>query len=67
MERKDLLKPAMILEVPFKEKEEAKRLGAWWDPILKKWYVPVGKDIAPFRKWFPLGDKPSEHSVEFGD
>ena len=43
----------LILEVPFKEKDEAKRLGAWWDPDLKKWFVPKGQDIRPFAKWFP--------------
>jgi hypothetical protein len=39
------------LIVPFDEKEEAKSLGARWDQEKKKWYVPVGKDIGPFRKW----------------
>lgn len=29
----------LYLEVPFKEKDEAKRLGARWDPNMKKWYV----------------------------
>jgi hypothetical protein len=43
----------VILEVPFKEKDEAKRLGAWWDPDLKKWFVPQGKDPRPFIRWFP--------------
>ena len=42
-----------ILEVPFSEKDEAKRLGAWWDPQLRKWFVPAGKDLHPFKKWLP--------------
>lgn len=43
----------LILEVPFKEKDLVKELGAWWDPDLKKWFVPQGKDTKPFARWFP--------------
>jgi hypothetical protein len=43
----------VILDVPFSEKDEAKGLGAWWDPDLKKWFVPRGRDPEPFRKWIP--------------
>lgn len=39
------------LNVPFAEKDEAKSLGAWWDPHARTWYVPPGKDPAPFKKW----------------
>ena len=42
----------VILEVPFQEKDKAKDLGAWWDPDIKKWFVPAGKDSGPFEKWF---------------
>ena len=41
----------IILEVPFVEKDKAKSLGAWWDPDLKKWYVPNGTDPEPFNRW----------------
>ena len=43
----------VVLDVPFPEKEEAKQLGAWWDPVMKKWFVPLGKDPKPFKKWLP--------------
>jgi len=33
------------LAVPFGEKDEAKKLGAWWDPICKKWYAPNGEAV----------------------
>lgn len=46
-----------ILEVPFLEKDEAKNLGAWWDPQIKKWFVPAGIDVAAFRKWLPADKK----------
>ena len=41
----------VYLDVPFREKDEAKRLGAWWDAAEKKWFVPKGKDISDFEKW----------------
>jgi hypothetical protein len=40
-----------VLTVPFAEKEEAKQLGARWDPKRRKWYVPAGVDAAPFSRW----------------
>ncbi|MCB0339358.1 MAG: hypothetical protein KDD53_07125 [Bdellovibrionales bacterium] len=54
----------LILEVPFKEKDRAKELGAWWDPDLKKWFVPAGKDTAPFRRWF--SDKQHDSAPNLG-
>lgn len=35
------------LKVPFAEKDEAKSLGARWDPQAKVWYVPEGNETAP--------------------
>jgi len=40
-----------ILNVPYAEKDEAKSLGARWDPKRKKWYVPPGVDAGPFSRW----------------
>jgi antirestriction protein ArdC/phage/plasmid primase-like uncharacterized protein len=40
-----------VINVPFKEKEEAKALGAKWDRQEKSWYVPGGVNLAPFAKW----------------
>ena len=39
------------LNVPYAQKDAAKALGARWDPANKKWYVPAGKDMAPFAQW----------------
>ncbi len=39
------------LVVPFAEKDEAKALGAMWDPGIKRWYVPAGVDAAAFERW----------------
>ena len=44
-------KEKVYLNVPFKEKDQAKELGAWWDPNARKWFVPKGKEFQPFEKW----------------
>lgn len=41
----------IYLNCPFDDKEECKALGGRWDGDAKKWYVPTGKDTAPFAKW----------------
>ena len=41
----------VLLDVPFKQKEEAKALGAKWDRQEQSWYVPAGVDAAPLTKW----------------
>lgn len=44
-------KGQVFLNVPYAEKDEAKRLGARWDAALKKWYVPQGVDAEQFSRW----------------
>jgi len=41
----------IYLNVPFAQKDEAKALGARWDAVRKKWYVPENKDATLFAKW----------------
>ncbi len=38
-----------FIEVAFAEKDKAKRLGALWEPRVRKWYVPAGLDRKLFR------------------
>jgi hypothetical protein len=40
-----------ILNVPFAAKDQAKALGAQWQPDQKRWVVPAGLDLAPFQPW----------------
>ena len=49
------------LKVPFAEKDEAKNLGAKWDPTNKTWYVENCSPMSSFAKWLPLplSSKPS--------
>lgn len=43
---------ALLLNVPYEEKEEVKLLGAFWNNELKKWYVKDRKNYQKFEKWF---------------
>lgn len=46
-----------ILKVPFQDKEEVKKLGAWWLPEKKAWAIPDHvKDVDQFKKWIPYDD-----------
>jgi exodeoxyribonuclease VII large subunit len=44
-----------FLTVPFKDKDAAKGLGARWDAAQRQWFVPEGREIAPFALWLPAG------------
>ena len=39
------------LNVPFADKDQAKSLGAQWQPDQKRWFVPAGLDLDPFTPW----------------
>lgn len=38
----------VFLDVPYHEKDEAKRLGARWDPEVRKWYIPMWSTAGRF-------------------
>lgn len=42
------------LNVPFRLRAEAKAKGARWDREAQKWFVPLGRDLAPFSEWLPV-------------
>lgn len=48
------------INVPFKEKNEAKGLGAKWDGEQRSWYVPPGVDVNQFSKWATEGNDNQE-------
>jgi len=58
----------ILLEVPFAEKDQAKALGARWNPAEKKWYIPdeleANQDL--FAKWIyqPTHSKQSTQPEE---
>lgn len=41
----------LYLDVPYVEKDRAKKLGARWDAEEKKWYVPSGFSAKDFSEW----------------
>jgi exodeoxyribonuclease VII large subunit len=41
------------LIVAFKDKDTAKALGARWDSVQRQWFVPEGRELAPFAIWLP--------------
>jgi hypothetical protein len=41
------------LNVPYSDKDSAKKLGARWDAERKTWYVIDVIDLWPFMKWMP--------------
>ena len=43
------------LTVSFKDKDAAKALGARWAGVQRQWYVPEGRELAPFAQWLPAG------------
>lgn len=48
------------LDVPYKQKNEVKALGAKWDRGASSWYVPPGVDATAFAKWIPSADAGAE-------
>ena len=41
------------LNVPYKDKDIAKSLGAKWDYSKKQWFIPAGVETSCFEKWLP--------------
>jgi len=39
------------LDVSYDDRELAKRLGAKWDPSVRRWYCPSGSPLAKIFKW----------------
>lgn len=49
-----------FLAVPYKEKEQAQKLGAKWDKENKLWYAPEGTDLNQLSAWLPEKTKTPE-------
>lgn len=60
------------LNVPYREKNEAKKHGARWDREAKSWYAPEGTNLAPLAKWLPENnairqEPPQDPRAEFAE
>lgn len=49
----EVVQEKVYLNVPFKEKDEAKSVGAKWDGNYKLWYAPAGTAVDCINKWIP--------------
>lgn len=59
--------PAMdktYLQVPFKEKEQARELGAKWDRQEKSWYIPADLDKETFAHWLNPAPKEAAETTQ---
>jgi exodeoxyribonuclease VII large subunit len=45
--------PSTYLTTTFRDRELVKSLGARWDALARRWFVPEGRDLAPFAAWLP--------------
>ena len=57
---KEIPEHFIVLEVPFSEKDQAKALGAIWDPSLRKWKVLEEHYTQEFARWLPEQQKQNE-------
>jgi hypothetical protein len=55
------------LNVPYAEKDQAKRLGVKWDPIDKVWFVTETNNLWSFLKWMPKHLSKPSHSEKIVD
>ena len=53
-----------FLQTAYKDRERVKGLGARWDPARKQWYVPEGRDLAPFATWLPAEQQTGLSTLE---
>ena len=56
--------PETYLQTAYKDRERVKGLGARWDPARKQWYVPEGRDLAPFATWLPAEQQTGLSTLE---
>lgn len=51
------------LNVAYKDRDLAKRLGARWDPAVERWYCPAGSPLSKIFRWrAEAAVKPSENA-----
>jgi len=56
--------PETYLQTAYKDRERVKSLGARWDPARRQWYVPDGRDLAPFATWLPAEHQTALSTLE---
>lgn len=56
-------KMRIALNVPFAEKDQAKRLGCKWNGAEKRWYIEDPENIELFMRWIPEHLKKPHQSI----
>ena len=59
-----MTKTKTFLNVPFKEKDVAKNLGAQWDSFAKKWFTNNDVDLSLFEKWLDPKDQSFQNTLQ---
>lgn len=57
--------PRVDLRVPYGDKDEAKRLGARWDPAARVWFAPEDLELARFARWLPIQCLPNVRAPSY--
>lgn len=52
--------PLTYIDVPYRDKDQAKALGARWDRGAKSWYIPPGVEPQPFARWARADSTPPQ-------
>jgi hypothetical protein len=55
--------PRVYLDIPFRNKDYAKGLGARWDNLLKTWYIPDGMEIPELAHFVEKPPKLEEETI----
>ena len=58
------LEDKTYIQVPYKERNQAKELGAKWDRQMQSWYVPTNVDVNAFSRW-PLTETVASTDRQF--
>ncbi len=56
--------PRIYLNVPYAEKDEARRLGAQWDSVQRKWWIAPSTPQRAFSKWLPAAGIDNNGAVD---
>ncbi len=57
---------SLYLNIPYNEKDEAKALGAKWNPKVKKWYIDtLPKQYVRFSKWILKDSDEADIAMEY--
>ena len=53
-----------FLVAQYKDRDRVKALGAKWNAIQKRWFVPDGLSLVPFTPWLPAKEGPRDSEAD---